>query len=217
MSLHFTQYEIYSNLKYFAESRDIEMEFSSIYPDKITKPLTCDDVITMFNTQKYIISSFKLKNNTKTYTIIYGHHKNYKVLSNDIQLMINKIPETKLIKRQYNVDINLIIKREYIKSNIINKLNNLKIKEHPFVDITYHGYDMFLLGNIKESNMYVKTKKLNDVEKEEELQNMSPYVPAIMKSDDPLTKYCGYRTGDMIRVTFPNIEMGLEVEYRYIS
>ena len=78
MANTFQQYTIFSNLKYFAEKRGIEMEYSTMYPEKITTPLSCKDVITIFNTQKYLISSFKKIDNTKTYTIIYGYHKNYK-------------------------------------------------------------------------------------------------------------------------------------------
>ena len=217
MSLHYVQYEIYSNLKYFAESRGIELEYTSTYPNKLTKPLQCKDVIALFNVQRYLISSFKIKDNTKTYTIIYGYHKNYKVLSNDIQVMINKIPETKLVNRKYNIDINLIIRDEFIKSNIINKINSLKIKETSWVDITYHSYKPFLQGNLKESNMYVDSIKINEVEKNKILKAKGSKELTIISPSDMLAKYNGYKKGDIIMVEFPNIEMGIEVEYKQIG
>lgn len=213
MSSHFVQYEIYKNLKYFTDIRGLTVEYPIFYPVKKTENVDCKAIIGSFNINKFTITSYKIKDNTKTYIIIY---ENNKTSSDIIQKMIDLIPESKYLKRTHNIDVHIIIPQEYVKTNIVRKINNLKISTNPYLDITWHGYDIFLLGNLKESYLYVDNVKLDEKEKEEIL-NFTKYKKlTIITNDSPIAKYMGYKKNDIIKIEYSNIEMGVEVEYKQI-
>lgn len=218
MSLKSPYYEIYKNLKYFLEIRGLEFEYHSLVPNKVEKPLTVKDILILLTTQIYFICSCKIKNNTKTYIIIYANAKDSKIFSNDIESAANKIPEIKSLKRTYNIDIHFIIfKKDSDKNNIIKKINSLQRTEHPCITTTYHNNDLFLIGDITKSNLYVPERKLNDTEKEELLKHIGFNKLHVIKQQDPLVKYKGYNKGDIIEIEFPNIEMGIEIQYRIVK
>ena len=121
--LVFPQNEIYKNLKYFAEKRRLSTDYNIIYPEKISNKVTCKQIIKLFNISKFVVVEFGIVDNIKTYAVIY---ENKKTSSDDIQKIVNAIPGTKSLTRTFIIDINIIIPINFVKTNIINKINKLK-------------------------------------------------------------------------------------------